>query len=375
MVADQLASMQYGRFRGVPPTTVQVERLWRINDGKSFKAGDRRTLYWVKRNAPDPEGGEHKPFSRGTSYQGEWKDNKKEGYGIQQYATGDKYEGQWCQGRRHGEGVLWSPSGKNIMRKVYTGGWVNDKKHGEGTCFYVEGESYQGSWANGRRHGQGTMRYASGDVYIGQWDADQRCGTGTLSRANGDCYEGTWLHDKREGTGSYFYSSGKVLVAEWENDVARTGVYTQSQAPPTQHAAPVTTVLPPVRLEDGAAVLEAALSRIRTARTAFRAKSTPIDQLFTREELAELHDAFEAAHVNGKITLLDLKGLYLSLGVEIEDDQLIDLLAKVDFSPETLEELRSAEKNTVPLSFTHFARTIALVLDQELADAQLLEEA
>jgi len=226
----------------------------------------------------------------------------------------------------------------------------------------------------GKRHGQGTMRYSNGDVYIGQWDADQRCGTGTLTRANGDCYEGTWLHDKREGTGSYFYSSGKVLVAEWENDIAKTGIYTQSQAPPTQHAAPVTTVIPPVRLEDAAGVLELALTRIRTARTAFRAKRTPIDQLFTKEELGELNDAFEAAHVNGKITLLDLKGLYLSLGVEIDDDDLIDLLNKVEIAPETLEALQSTDKNAVSLSFVHFARTIALVLDQELADAQLLEE-
>ena len=38
--------------------------------------------------------------------------------------------------------------------------------------------------------------------------------------------------------------------------------------------------------------------------------------------------------VNGKITLLDLKGLYLSLGVEIDDDDLIDLLNKVAFALE-----------------------------------------
>merc|ERR1719426_7177 len=94
MVAGELASMKYGRFRGVPPDHVQVERLWRINDTKSFKSGNRRTLYWVRRNEPDPEGGAVQPFRRGTSYQGDWKNNAKDGYGIQQYASGEKYEGQ-----------------------------------------------------------------------------------------------------------------------------------------------------------------------------------------------------------------------------------------------------------------------------------------
>ena len=49
-------------------------------------------------------------------------------------------------------------------------------------------------------------------------------------------------------------------------------------------------------------VLETALARIRTERTAFRAKSRPLEQLFTPEELAELQDAFEAANIGGRLT-------------------------------------------------------------------------
>lgn len=360
--------MTYGKFRGAP-RPLQLQRQWKINDEKAYKSGTRRTLYWAQKKEAGEEGVvEGEPFTQGQSYQGEWKNNLKDGYGIQQYANGNKYEGQWSESRRHGEGVLWAKVGSKL-RKVYTGGWLDDKKHGEGTYFYQGGDSYQGSWELGRRHGQGTMRYADGSVYIGTWHTDLRCGTGTLSKANGDCYEGTWLDDKREGTGSYFYASGKVLVAEWEADVPKAGIYTQAtQAAPAAGE----EMLARLRLAEPAQVLESALTAVRTSRTPFRATHTPLTQLFTQEELDELRPAFDAAKVNDKISLLDLVGLYLSLGVEITEGDLVDLLGTI--VPELIEELTGPEKHSVPLSFEHFARTIALVLDHKLADTTLLED-
>lgn len=358
--------MTYGKFRGAP-RELQLERQWKVNDAKAYKSGTRRTLYWVARKAPGEEGqvaGE--AFCPGQSYQGEWAGNRKDGYGIQQYASGNKYEGQWSQSRRHGEGVMWAKVGPKL-RKVYTGGWLDDKKHGQGTYFYKTGDSYQGAWEQGHRHGQGTMRYADGAVYIGTWHDDLRCGAGTLSKASGDCYEGTWLNDKREGTGSYFYASGKVLVAEWEADVPKAGIYTHA-AQQEKTDAPIA----PLRLAEPAAVLESALERVRQDRTPFRAAHTPVTQLFTEEELAELRPAFDAAKVDERISLLDLQALYLSLGVQLSDPDLLDLLATI--VPELADELAGPEASSVPLTFEHFARTIALVLDHKLADSQLLED-
>ncbi len=37
-------------------------------------------------------------------YNGEWKDNKKHGFGIQIFGNGDKYEGGWMQNMRYGKG-------------------------------------------------------------------------------------------------------------------------------------------------------------------------------------------------------------------------------------------------------------------------------
>jgi len=359
--------MAYGKFRGAP-RDIQTDRQWRINDEKAYKSGTRRTLYWVARKEAGEEGVvDGEPFCQGQSYQGEWKSNLKDGYGIQQYANGNKYEGQWQASRRHGEGVLWAKVGQKL-RKVYTGGWLDDKKHGQGTFFYKGGDSYQGSWEHGRRHGQGTMRYADGAVYIGLWHEDQRCGAGTLSKANGDCYEGTWLDDKREGTGSYFYASGKVLVAEWEADVPKAGIYTQA----TQQAPEGASELAALRLAEPAGVLEAALERVRSSRTPFRAQHTPLTQLFTEEELGELQPAFDAAKVNDQISLLDLQGLYRELGVLLSDAELVALIGTI--VPELVEPLSGPDKHSVPLTFEHFARTIALVVDHKITDSQLLEE-
>jgi len=346
------------------------EQLWKTSHAKSFKHGNRSTIYWVGKKIVGEDNQPTGSRSQGASYHGEWKGDQKTGYGIQTYPNGNKYEGQWENGKRSGEGVLWIRVGKTgtKLRKLFVGGWKDDKRHGKGTCFFKNGEYFQGDWEHGKMHGQGQMRYASGDMYIGSWNDGDRSGYGTLNKANGDCYEGYWLKDKREGSGSYFYAeTGKVFVGEWVNDLPKAGVYSQAQTNPEQAVAvPQTTTLPPVRLTAPAEVLEGALSKVRQERTAYRAKHTPIESLFTQEELADLKDAFSAAQqADGTIQMLDLQGLYQSLGITISPAELKELCSSIEIEAE----------NAV-LSFTDFARTIALILDQEVAepDGEVEEE-
>jgi len=69
-------------------------------------------------------------------YIGDWKDNKKSGFGIQFYQNGDKYEGGWENNMRHGQGTFWVYEGKNKLRREYTGDFSKDMKTGRGTMFY-----------------------------------------------------------------------------------------------------------------------------------------------------------------------------------------------------------------------------------------------
>jgi len=62
----------------------------------------------------------------GNSYEGEWKNDKRDGFGTARYSSGDVYDGQWQRGRRHGHGVMYIEAGD-----TYIGSWKNGLKHGE----------------------------------------------------------------------------------------------------------------------------------------------------------------------------------------------------------------------------------------------------
>lgn len=354
----------FSLHRTAKPTKTQP--LWRLHDEKAQKTGQRGTIYWVGKAIMGEDGSDSGVHTKGASYHGEWTGNKKNGYGVQVFPNGEKYEGQWGHGLRNGEGTLWVPVGKaKKLRKLYVGGWRSDQRHGRGTCFFKNGEFFQGCWDGGKMHGHGTLRYANGDLYIGEWHDGLRSGQGTLNKANGDCYEGYWLEDKREGSGSYFYAeSGKVFVGEWAKDLPKAGVYTQANPNPEQATAvPRTSVLPPVRLALPAEVLEGALSAVRTTRKGFRAQNTPINRLFSEEEIRALDNLYvEARKANaGLVGFVELQGLCQHLGTEVSEQRLSRTLEDAlgeKWNP-------NEEDGSTVFAFEDFLRTVALLLDEE----------
>lgn len=363
--SGSLFSDGYGSV-GPGATRSRKEPLWRSHDLKAQKAGQRGTIYWVGRGIIGEDGSHTGQRMKGASYHGEWDDNKKNGYGVQVYPSGEKYEGQWSNGLRHGEGTYWVPVGKaQRLRKVYVGGWKDDKRHGRGTCFFKNGEFFQGQWDQGKMHGQGTLRYESGDLYVGDFQDGLRAGKGTLNKANGDCYEGYWLNDKREGSGSFFYaSSGKVFVGEWADDLPKAGIYTQASSNPEQAGVvPTTSTLPPIRLALPTEVLEGALAAVRQARKGFRAKATPLNKLYSHEELVSLRIAFEKAQrPDGTAGALEVQALCAHLGMEVNVERLRDLMIHADILPPDAEP--HAEKSAV-LDFEQFMRLLAILLEEE----------
>jgi len=248
---------------------------WKMNDSLAAKNGNCKAVYWVKekRDKPsqglsslslrsDPTAGAEKRWQVGTVYKGEWKDNKKHGYGTQIWKNGNKYEGEWADGQRCGHGVFWvreretesksnddagvksvvSPTklgGKHgdnddaqggKLRRVYAGNWKDDMKDGGGVYFYADGSRYEGAWSRDQRSGIGTIFYANGDEYTGQWAEDRPHGFGTLTKANRDVYEGNWMRGLREGSGIYYYKQQeKIYDGEWVNDQPKCGVYTDAK--------------------------------------------------------------------------------------------------------------------------------------------------
>ena len=132
-------------------------------------------------------------------------------------------------------------SEESHLRKVYAGEWKNDKREGFGTYYYDDGGCYEGSWENDKKEGWGKMRYADGTIYEGEWHREMRHGQGILLLswlfiicisytnvscllANGDRYEGMWLDDFKEGPGKFIYRlKRQAYEGEWVKGLPKCG--------------------------------------------------------------------------------------------------------------------------------------------------------
>lgn len=64
-------------------------------------------------------------FENGAVYKGQWKNEKRHGFGVQIWPDGAKYEGYWKDHKASGQGKFWHADGD-----VYDGEWKEDKAHG-----------------------------------------------------------------------------------------------------------------------------------------------------------------------------------------------------------------------------------------------------
>ena len=48
----------------------------------------------------------HLPGLSGAVYEGEWKDNKRNGHGTYKWSNGDVYEGEWKNNQPNGKGTF-----------------------------------------------------------------------------------------------------------------------------------------------------------------------------------------------------------------------------------------------------------------------------
>jgi hypothetical protein len=78
-------------------------------------------------------------YPNGDSYEGEWNNDVREGFGLLRFSKGDQYEGEWA----------------------------NDKMNGKGILGHPDGSSYEGLWENGLKlDQQGVFKYSNGNIAI-----------------------------------------------------------------------------------------------------------------------------------------------------------------------------------------------------------------
>ena len=98
--------------------------------------------------------------------------------------------------KKSGKGVFIRPNGD-----TYEGSWKEDKREGLGSELLKNGEKYQGNWTNNQREGHGAMTYPNGDRYEGMFKSNYPEGKGVRYFSNGDRYEGEFLQGHLHGKG------------------------------------------------------------------------------------------------------------------------------------------------------------------------------
>lgn len=70
---------------------------------------------------------------------------------------------------------------KKIGAEYYDGEWKNDKMEGYGIYHYSNGDIYEGKWKNGLQYGKGKYTFADGTSYEGEWEDHKMSGSGSFS--------------------------------------------------------------------------------------------------------------------------------------------------------------------------------------------------
>ncbi len=137
-------------------------------------------------------------FAKGGSYEGEWKNNIVEGYGIRQMADGTIQAGRWEKGR------LSEPmTAQKVLSLLQTRSAAANKetinceqgdcKNGYGKSVDNKGNRYAGDFKEGMYSGYGEMRFANRDFYKGLWKEGKFSGKGSMFMSNGHTRTGEWI--------------------------------------------------------------------------------------------------------------------------------------------------------------------------------------
>ncbi|MBI1250849.1 MAG: TIR domain-containing protein [Alphaproteobacteria bacterium] len=148
------------------------------------------------------------------------------GYAVRTYdGSGHRYEGEFKNNNREGLGVFYWHGGTSDG-DLYAGGFHAGDSSGSGVHNFAQNENnkagslrYEGEWLNDKRHGYGVYTWRSGALYLGAQREGPRTGAGVQSFPDGRRYEGEWLTDDYNGLGVLWSATGEPqFVGEWKED-------------------------------------------------------------------------------------------------------------------------------------------------------------
>jgi hypothetical protein len=155
----------------------------------------------------------------GDVYYGMWADDKAKGVG--KYINEIKkssYCGYWLADRQHGYGI------EICKGSTFEGIFKNGKKEGIGKLTFQDGAYYIGEFYSNNICGIGTFYFKDNRIYQGEWKENRMNGSGILTWPNGNIFYGNFVQDKKDGFGVY-YAYNKIYIANWKNSKMQGTVY------------------------------------------------------------------------------------------------------------------------------------------------------
>ena len=168
-----------------------------------------------------------------TSYEGDYLDGKRHGFGAYYYKDGNLcYAGSWKDDRRDGLGVSFRDSD----HALHVANWQEGQPQGLVTLFDKDGSlRYSGRMENGKKEGAGVMiNGKDGTVFVGQWAGGEATGLGAAFDRDGHLlYYGGWKEGQRHGHGTEFDQNGSVVFdGEFREDKYYNGILYQKLGSP-----------------------------------------------------------------------------------------------------------------------------------------------
>lgn len=119
------------------------------------------------------------------SYAGEWKNGKRDGFGVLSWKNISKYIGEFKDDRVFGFGLLYHHDGD-----IYTGNWNDFQAQGIGSYKTKKDAKYEGYWENDKQNGFGMEVWLRGSNYSGEYVNGNKEGYGVLNFEGNGGYEG-----------------------------------------------------------------------------------------------------------------------------------------------------------------------------------------
>ena len=149
----------------------------------------------------------------GSKYVGLFKNGMYDGRGRLIFRKGDYFEGEFKNNKANGFGKY-----VNINGEIYIGNWVNDKQEGKGELILKNGSRYIGEFKNGMENGKGKIIWNDSSFYEGDFVDNNFEGYGIYMMRNKKNYIGQWKMGQMNGFGIFNYPDGKSYKGYFEND-------------------------------------------------------------------------------------------------------------------------------------------------------------